>query len=370
MDAPQEDVERPTWVTLGPGNRPFIHSWARAATADGSHTPVLVCSPSQTPVGSSCDQIRTFLLSPQLRPDRLLRPLNDRLRTRSLATTLSKIENEVGEVRVVHSHFLSSSRGVGRLRRRGGWRWLHTEHSSSVLAAKRPNGLVAERLEYADTITAVGSELANRLSEQLNGRTVEVIPNPIPPLASTGGEAASAIGSAFDRPLIVSGGNFVPVKNHELQLELASRLREYLEKFTIAIAGEGPLESRLQRRVSGMGLANHVKFVGALPHQKFLDLVGQADALLHTAHRETFGVVIAEALSLGVPVVTTPCGGVTEYQIPHMLIGADSDELAAGLLRAFRRGLGPVPSASDLPFSLESVSTLLRESLRYDTNGW
>jgi glycosyltransferase involved in cell wall biosynthesis len=81
--------------------------------------------------------------------------------------------------------------------------------------------------------------------------------------------------------------------------------------------GEGPYESRLRKRVDGLGLERRVTFRGWGPPSEVADFVRSLDALIlltrTTPHvKEQFGRVILEAQSCGVPVIGSSCGAIPD----------------------------------------------------------
>lgn len=75
------------------------------------------------------------------------------------------------------------------------------------------------------------------------------------------------------------------------------------------MAGGGPLRPELDRIAEASGLADKVRFLGLIEPGKVPELLAQIDVMVVSSHYETFGVVAAEALMAGVPVVATSCGG-------------------------------------------------------------
>jgi glycosyltransferase involved in cell wall biosynthesis len=57
------------------------------------------------------------------------------------------------------------------------------------------------------------------------------------------------------------------------------------------------------------GVAHNVRFLGLVEPGKVPELLAKVDVMVVSSHYETFGVVAAEALMAGVPVVATRCGG-------------------------------------------------------------
>jgi L-malate glycosyltransferase len=86
----------------------------------------------------------------------------------------------------------------------------------------------------------------------------------------------------------------------------------------LIIAGEGELENELRQLVLELGLAKHVVFAGYVTDLQSLLYLMQIFIL--PSLQEPFGLVCAEAMSLGKPIVGTNVGGIPE-QVVHGLTG-------------------------------------------------
>lgn len=86
------------------------------------------------------------------------------------------------------------------------------------------------------------------------------------------------------------------------------------------LAGDGPIKEALRREVHDLGIVEKVKFLGLIQPDSVPNLLEQVDVMVVSSHYETFGVVAAEALMAGLPVIATRCGG------PECII-SDSDGL-------------------------------------------
>lgn len=75
------------------------------------------------------------------------------------------------------------------------------------------------------------------------------------------------------------------------------------------LVGDGPIRSDLEDMVAKLGLESKVRFWGLMDPERIPNLLAEADAVVVSSHYETFGVVAAEALMVGVPVIATRCGG-------------------------------------------------------------
>ncbi len=117
-------------------------------------------------------------------------------------------------------------------------------------------------------------------------------------------------GIAPDRPVVVYVGRVAFEKNIEFLLLMLSQLRHSIPDILLVIAGEGPAERKLKRLTDALNLTQHVKFVGYLERATELPACYCAgDAFVFASRTETQGLVLLEAMALGVPVVSTAVMG-------------------------------------------------------------
>ena len=76
------------------------------------------------------------------------------------------------------------------------------------------------------------------------------------------------------------------------------------------VAGEGPDAARLKRLSGALGLQDHVRFFGNLDRRTtLLDAYRAGDVFVFASPTETQGLVLIEAMALGVPIVSTAVMG-------------------------------------------------------------
>jgi phosphatidylinositol alpha-mannosyltransferase len=116
------------------------------------------------------------------------------------------------------------------------------------------------------------------------------------------------VATSADRPRhdVVFVGRLVARKGCEellSSLDLVRRTRQG-RPLRVAIVGDGPMRSRLERRARRLGLDASVAFHGAVDDQrKFALLSGARVACFPSLFGESFGVVVLEALAAGAEMV-------------------------------------------------------------------
>lgn len=102
-------------------------------------------------------------------------------------------------------------------------------------------------------------------------------------------------------------------------LERLKGLHILLQAFAVAfgrekhvrlmLGGDGPQRPELEELARRLGIADRVDFLGLLSRGDVREAMWQANVFVLPSLVETFGVVLIEALSTGLPVVATRCGG-------------------------------------------------------------
>lgn len=116
---------------------------------------------------------------------------------------------------------------------------------------------------------------------------------------------------AQDKTLILTTGRLHPEKGYEYLFPAIARIKTQTNKpFVWLIAGKGPFDGEFRRQVSALGCDDVVRFIGF--RTDIPDLMSAADLFVLPSIAEAFGVVFAEALYLGTPIVATTTGGIPE----------------------------------------------------------
>lgn len=133
------------------------------------------------------------------------------------------------------------------------------------------------------------------------------------------------------RPVLVHVGRVAHEKNIGFLLHVLDRVRREIPEVIMIIAGEGPALAGLKKQSVKLGLQRHTCFVGYLARDgELLDCYRAGDAFVFASRTETQGLVLLEAMALGVPVVSTAIQGTKD-----ILQGACGALVAADDVRDF-----------------------------------
>ena len=110
-------------------------------------------------------------------------------------------------------------------------------------------------------------------------------------------------------PLLLWVGRLQPWKG----VDVALHALQEIPRAHLMIVGDGETRADLERLAQGLGLAERVHFLGALPRERLPSIYAAADLLLATSFAsETFGIGLVEAQACGLPVVASRFGGFPE----------------------------------------------------------
>ena len=205
---------------------------------------------------------------------------------------------------------------------------------------------------------------------------VEIVPTGIPLAEFSGGDGArfrAAHGLAPGAPVLLYVGRVAFEKNIGFLLRALVRVRRSIPEALLLVCGEGPAVPQLRRLAAELGVAASVRFVGYLDRTtSLLDCYRAADALVFASRTETQGLVLLEAMALGVPVVSTAVMGTRDIVgAGRGALVADDDEadFAAQTVRVLcdpglRRRLGEEGQAYAGSWSAASLAQRLEEVYR------
>jgi glycosyltransferase involved in cell wall biosynthesis len=141
-------------------------------------------------------------------------------------------------------------------------------------------------------------------------------------------------------------GRIYPIKGLPMLIEAWARVKPKEWMLRIAGPDEGGHQKQVERAVSAAGLGDVVSFVGPIESDMKESAFLDADLFVLPTHSESFGMVVAEALAHGLPVLTTTaapwlmlreksCGWWVEPTVDGIVEGLrEATRLDRGTLRA------------------------------------
>ncbi len=196
-----------------------------------------------------------------------------------------------------------------------------TLHGTDItVVGNDPTFLPITRFAIAesDGVTVPSDSLRHTTWDNLGlpqSREIEVIPN----FVDTDSYRPAA-SKPPGPPLLVHNSNFRPVKRVDDVVRIFAAVHKEIP-CQLALIGDGPERSQLERVVHELGLAAHTRFLGK--QLRFVEVLQAADLFLLPSAIESFGLAALEALACGVPVIATRQGG-----MPEVIVDGENGFLA------------------------------------------
>lgn len=158
-------------------------------------------------------------------------------------------------------------------------------------------------------------------------------------------DARRRLGWPSGRPIVLVLRRLVRRMGLEDLIDAVALARARVPDLLLLVGGSGRLADELQARATAQGLAEQVRFLGRVPEDD-LALAYRAATLtvVPTVALEGFGLVAAESLAAGTPVLATPVGGLPEVLhdlSPDLVLpAAGAAALAEGLSAALSGAIG------------------------------
>jgi L-malate glycosyltransferase len=218
-----------------------------------------------------------------------------------------------GKPDLIHAHVvLPAGWAASILGRRYGISVVLTEHSgpfSMHLRSKGQEQLVRETLSHIDQVIAVSPSLEKEIQTFHRGAETRVVGNVIRtdffrPLKEKSQRAMARSLRFFSVALLSEqkGMRYLIEAMHLLA-------RQGVTSFELIIGGDGPARGGLEELVKNFGLGDRCRVLGILTPLEVRNWIQQTDVFVLPSLGETFGIVLAEAMACGKPVIATRCGG-------------------------------------------------------------
>jgi glycosyltransferase involved in cell wall biosynthesis len=208
------------------------------------------------------------------------------------------------------------------------WGW---QHRASLRLS------VAATYRFADSIGSVSAGSADDTANlaKVDRNRVHVLYNPIPARACPSdaeAQYALELWGPTTGKRILSVGTLKPIKNHASLIRAFAKLSS--PDATLMLLGDGDEKRRLQELATSLKIDDRIVFGGF--HNNPAPFYATADIFALSSTHEGFGNVIVEALSFGLPVVSTDCPSGPAEILEHGRYGrlvpvGDADALARAM---------------------------------------
>ena len=142
------------------------------------------------------------------------------------------------------------------------------------------------------------------------------------------------------RPVLVHISRVAHEKNIDFILRAVKRVAAEIPDVLLVIAGDGPALPHVKALASSLGILGNCLFVGYLDRATtLLDCYRSGTAFVFASRTETQGLVLLEALALGVPVISTAVMGTADVlrDVRGALVAPDEEAgFAATVMKLLR----------------------------------
>jgi glycosyltransferase involved in cell wall biosynthesis len=101
-------------------------------------------------------------------------------------------------------------------------------------------------------------------------------------------------------------------KGLEYLLKAIELVKKQIPGIKLLIAGDGPDKQYFLNMIEDLNLKDNVELYGHIPHNQTVNLFQKAQIYVLPSLGEPFGMSLVEAMSCGLPIISTNCGGVPE----------------------------------------------------------
>ncbi|MBS4220178.1 glycosyltransferase [Bacillus sp. FJAT-49711] len=156
-------------------------------------------------------------------------------------------------------------------------------------------------------------------------------------LISNLADADNTFDDDFDGLRILTIGRLANGKGYDIALSACKKLKEQGVNFRWYVLGEGPLKKEILEYVKENGLTKHFILLGITANP--YPIIKKCDIYVQTSRFEGFGLAIAEARMLNIPVVTTRFDSVYNQMIDEkngLVVDMNADAVCNGIMRLIK----------------------------------
>ena len=138
---------------------------------------------------------------------------------------------------------------------------------------------------------------------------------------------------------IVSVGRFVYKKGFDVLVDAFSRMKKQCPDARLILVGDGTERAKCEQLAEKLGILDSIVFLGLVDNKMIPSVMKQGRFFVLPSRNEPFGIVVLEAMALGIPVIATDSGGVTEIldggKFGCLIPTEDPDKMAECMIRFY-----------------------------------
>ncbi|MFQ3188936.1 MAG: glycosyltransferase involved in cell wall biosynthesis [Paraglaciecola sp.] len=189
-------------------------------------------------------------------------------------------------------------------------------HGSDVNAhADNPvrSKIIKQVANNSSGVLSVSQALASKMIDMgVEGKKIHVIYNGVDKAMFTPTTPNEDLtGQSYSRTITFIGNLKKEKGVHELLSAFGKIKAEHLD-LKLSFIGNGPEESTLKLKAESMGIADSVRFLGSISHDKLPQIMCNSTLIALPSYAEGVPNVVLESISCGTPVVVTNVGGIPE----------------------------------------------------------
>lgn len=164
-------------------------------------------------------------------------------------------------------------------------------------------------LKLADSVVAISMDSARRISKNFNIplKKIEVVYCGVDIKTFSARDEQQHI----QKDRLITVGRLDDQKGLDVLLKAVSLILRN-RKVTLDIVGDGWMKERYKRIASDLAILDSVNFIGRIRQESVPDYLRNASLFVLASRSESFGLVLVEAMALGVPVISTNVGSIPE----------------------------------------------------------
>jgi len=239
----------------------------------------------------------------------------DKIRSRLLLNLLNKSIKKHGEPDVIHAHFTGSGYALVKVNeiRRLRQPLVLTEHFSGINKENinpRLFKVAQETYLKIDKLISVSSYLSAEIYRKFEV-TSDIVPNVID--VELNPDETGNMKRKEGTFTFVSVGRLVPDKQMDLLIKAFALLHQKIKGIELIIYGDGPDKDKLAKIIEKERLEDKVFLMGLVERKAIFSKMLESDCFILASKLETFGVAYAEAMAMGLPVITPRNGGTEDF---------------------------------------------------------